>query len=258
MNHLTKIANTFQQCIRRMWLALMLLLVTWLIWAMPAAAAPTLLEKLYYDITWTGIKGGTVEQEIIDEGDAVRVVSTARTSDWVSVFFKVEDRVETLLAKAEPPHVGLPRYFRMKIREGSHRRDKEIFFDQKGLKAEYIDHINNLKLTLPIWQNTYDFYSGFFYMRSLKLDVGKSVYVNIFDSMQMWNVEIQVVKKEKLKTILGEVNTICVRPIVKSEGIFQRKGAIDIWMTDDERRIPVRMRTKVTLGSVTATLVKMN
>ena len=258
MNYLTIDANHLQSYIRHLSLVLVLSAATWLVWAMPAAAAPAVLEKLSYEITWTGIKGGTANQEIIDEGDAIRVVSTARTSDWVSVFFTVEDRVETVLTKVEPPHVGLPRYFRMKIREGSHRRDKEIFFDQKGGKAEYIDHLNNLKLTLPILQNTYDFYSGFFYIRSLKLEVGKSVYVNIFDSMKMWNVEVQVLKKEKLKTILGEVDTICVRPLVKSEGIFQRKGAIEIWMTDDERRIPVKMRTKVTLGSVTATLVKMN
>jgi hypothetical protein len=71
-------------------------------------------------------------------------------------------------------------------------------------------------------------------------------------------VEVQVVKKEKLDTVLGEINTIQVRPIMKSEGIFERKGAIDIWLTDDDRRIPVRMKTKIKIGSITATLVKVD
>jgi hypothetical protein len=223
-----------------------------------SAAALTVPEKLTYDLTWTGIKGGTATQEVIDEGNTIRVVSTARSADWISVFFPVEDRVESVLTKVAPPNIGLPQYYRMKISEGSHRRDKEILFDQKGGKADYIDHLGKMRLTLPILPNTYDFYSGFYYLRTMKLEVGKPVYVNIFDSMKMWNVEVQVLNREKLKTILGEVETIRVRPLVKSEGIFQRKGAIDIWLTDDERRIPVKMKTKVTIGSITATLVKVN
>jgi hypothetical protein len=215
-------------------------------------------EKLTYDLTWTGIKAGTATQEIIDDGNAIRVVSTVRSAAWITVFFPVEDRVESALAKVEPPLLGLPHHFRMKVREGSHRRDREIIFDQKNRKAEYIDHIGGEKATIDILQNTYDPYSSFYYLRTMKLEVGKSVFVNMLDNKKLWNVEVQVVKKEKLDTVLGEINTVQVRPIMKSEGIFERKGAIDIWLTDDDRRIPVRMKTKVRIGSVTATLVKVN
>ena len=222
------------------------------------ASALSIPEKLTYDLTWTGIKAGTATQEIIDDGNSIRVISTVRSAAWVSVFFPVEDRVESALTKVEPPLLGLPHHFRMKVREGSHRRDREIIFDQKNQKAEYIDHIGGGKATIDIPQNTYDAYSSFYYLRTLKLDVGKSVFVNMLDNKKLWNVEVQVVKKEKLDTILGEINTIQVRPIMKSEGIFERKGAIDIWLTDDDRRIPVRMKTKVKIGSVTATLVKVD
>lgn len=215
-------------------------------------------EKLTYDLTWTGLKGGTATQEIIDDGDSIRVVSTARSADWISVFFPVEDRIESILNKVAPPLIGLPQHYWMKVREGSHKRDKELTFDHKMGKAYYIDHLNGEKATIDILPNTYDAYSSFYYLRSLKLEVGKSVFVSMLDNKKLWNVEVQVVKKEKLNTILGEVNTIQVRPIMKSEGIFERKGAIDIWLTDDERRIPVKMKTKIKIGSITATLVKVN
>jgi hypothetical protein len=143
----------------------------------------------------------------------------------------------------------------MKVREGKHRRDKEIIFDHDNGKARYIDHLNGEKVELEIGKNTYDPYSSFYYLRTLPLQVGKSVFVSILDSKQLWNVEIQVLKKEKLDTILGEVNTILIKPLIKSEGIFQRKGEIYIWLTDDARRIPVKMKTKVTISSVTAALV---
>lgn len=238
---------------------LLLAVTAWVIFVVPVTAfSLSVPEKLTYDLSWTGIKAGTATQEIIDDGDSIRVVSTARSADWISVFFPVEDRIESVLVKAPPPLLGLPQHYRMKIHEGSHRRDKEILFDQKAGKAEYIDHLGREKLTLNILQNTYDFYSGFYYLRTLKLEVGKPVYINILDSKQMWNVEVQVLNKEKLKTILGVIDTIHIRPLVKSEGIFERKGVIDIWLTDDERRIPVTMKTKVKIGSVTATLVKVN
>lgn len=220
-----------------------------------SASALTVPEKLVYDMTWTGIKAGTATQEIIDEGDSIRIVSIARSADWISVFFPVEDRVESLLPKVPPPQLGLPHNFRMKVREGKHRRDKEIIFDHDKGKARYIDHLNGEKVELEIGKNTYDPYSSFYYVRTLPLQVGKSVFVSILDNKQLWNVEIQVLKKEKLDTILGEVNTILIKPLMKSEGIFQRKGEIYIWLTDDARRIPVKMKTKVTIGSVTATLV---
>jgi hypothetical protein len=222
------------------------------------ATALTVPEKLTYSLTWTGIKGGTATQEIIDEGDSIRVVSTARSADWISAFFPVEDRIEGVLFKAAPPHLGLPQRYRMKIREGSHRRDKELIFDHKSKKAEYIDHLKNEKETINILDNTYDAYSSFFYLRTMKLEVGKSVFVNILDNKKLWNVEVQVLEREKLSTILGKVETVRVRPLMKSEGIFNRKGAIDIWLTDDERHIPVKMKTKIAIGSITATLVKID
>jgi hypothetical protein len=48
---------------------------------------------------------------------------------------------------------------------------------------------------------------------------------------------------------------VVIRPILQSEGIFARTGDLHIWLTDDERRIPVMMKSKVKIGSITATLV---
>lgn len=220
-----------------------------------AASALTIPEKLVYDLTWTGIKAGTAIQEIIEEKDSIRIVSTARSADWISAFFPVEDRIESVLTKAPPPQLGLPQNFRMKVREGKHRRDKEIIFDHGKGKARYIDHRSGEKAEVEIGRNTYDTYSSFYYVRTLPLEVGKSVFVSILDNKKLWKVEIQVLKKERLKTVLGEIDTILIKPLIKSEGIFQKKGEIYIWLTDDARRIPVKMKTKVTIGSVTATLV---
>jgi hypothetical protein len=222
----------------------------------PAVWAFKVPEKLTYDLTWTGIKAGTATLEIIQNSDGMQIVSTAKSADWMSFFYTVDDRVESVLQSPQPPSlVGQPQSYRMKIREGKHRRDREVVFDLGGHSALYIDHRGGEKKNIPLHDIVFDPLSSFYYVRTMNLEVGKPVFVNILDNKKLWNVEVLVLRKEKIRTKLGSFDTIVIKPLMKSEGIFNRKGDILIWLTDDERRLPVMMRTKVVVGSVTATLV---
>jgi hypothetical protein len=185
----------------------------------------------------------------------IKIVSTARSADWISVFYPVDDRIESVLDGNHASGPGYPKLYRMKIKEGKHRRDKEVIFDRRRRIALYIDHISGEKKDFEINDNTLDTLSCFYFVRSMPLEVGKSVFINIFDSKKLWTTEVQVLRKERIKTVLGTFDTIVVKPLLKSEGIFEKKGDMYIWLTDDKRRVPVKMKTKVRVGSITATLV---
>lgn len=219
------------------------------------ASAQMIPEKLVFDLTWAGIKAGTATQEIINDNGVIKIVSTARSADWISVFFKVDDRIESVLAGTSLTGLGLPKTYRMKIHEGKTRRDKEITFNRSKRLALYVDHVNGEKKDFEINANTLDTLSSFYFVRSMPLEVGKSVFIDVFDSKRLWNTEVQVLRREKIRTVLGTFNTIVVKPLMKSEGIFEKKGDMYIWLTDDKRRVPVKMKTKVPVGSITATLV---
>ena len=222
-----------------------------------AYSAPlTVTEKFVYDLTWTGIKAGTASLELKNDGDKVKILSTAQSASWVSVFYTVDDRVESTLLKDSAESFFQPSQYRIKIREGRHRRDKEIIFDAHNSKAIYIDRLKPERKDFQVTPQVLDPLSGFYYLRLLKLSVGQPVYITIFDSKKVWNVEVQVLKKEKITLPIGKINTVVVKPLMKSEGIFYGKGEIFIWLTDDEKHIPVKMQTKVGIGSITATLVK--
>ena len=150
--------------------------------------------------------------------------------------------------------LGEPVNYRLRIREGKHRRDKEVIFNS-GNKVTYIDHINKEKHSFDVPSLIFDPLSSFYYLRTLKLVVGEPVYVTMFDSKKVWNVEVQVLRKEKVTLPTGTVDTILIKPLMKSEGIFYKKGDIYIWLTDDEKRIPVKLQTKVAIGSINALLV---
>lgn len=212
-------------------------------------------EKLVFDLTWTGVQAGTATLEIANDKGQIKIISTARSADWVSVFYTVDDRIESLLQSGQTLMLpGLPEKYRVRLREGRHRRDKEVIFDHAKQQAIFIDHRKGEKKTYRIEEKTLDPLVSFYVIRTMKLDVGKSVYVDIFDSKKLWKVEVQVLRREKITTKLGAFNTLVIKPLMQSEGIFNRKGDMYIWLTDDPNRIPVKMQTKVAVGSITATL----
>jgi hypothetical protein len=211
-------------------------------------------ERLLYDVTWTGIKAGEASLELTD-GDGLVITSTAKSAKWVSLFYTVDNRVESRLSgDAYTKGLGQPVRYRISLREGKKKRNKEVIFDHARKTASCIDHLRDEKKECELPSPAFDPLSSFYFLRTLPLEVGKSVYISVFDNRKVWNVEVQVLGKERVGVPAGEFNTIVVKPLMKSEGIFYRKGELVIWLTDDEKRIPVKVKTKARLGSVIAQL----
>ncbi len=219
------------------------------------ATALTIPERLEYDLTWAGILAGTAVLEVKDTGSDIQFISRAISSPVVTVFYKVEDTAVSSLRKV--PHKtlpGIPYNYRVKMAEGSSRKDREVIFDLKAGKATFINHLENETLSYDVGESTMDALTCFFHVRYLPLKVGTSVYAQIFDNKKYYRVEVQVLKKEEIETPLGKFNTILIKPILLTEGIFQRKGDVLIWLTDDGKRLPVLLKTKVKIGAIMATL----
>ena len=104
---------------------------------------------------------------------------------------------------------------------------------------------------------TQDALSAFYFVRTQSLNVGESFQLPQFDNGKMYNFEVRVLKKEKIKVKAGIFNTILLEPMLLTEGLFRHKGRIRVWITDDERRIPVKMSSSIIIGSVEATLTKI-
>jgi hypothetical protein len=241
------------------WLILVILCILYCVFSPDHSHAESfhIPEKLVYDLTWIGLKAGTASLEIINEEDTIKIISQAHSAKFISLFYKVEDRIESTLSQGSPlSPIGQPINYRIKIREGKHRRDKEVIFDHVKGKAHYFDYRNNEEEEFEVPSPIFDPVSGFFYFRTRELVVGEPVYITVFDNKKIWDVEVQVLRKEQVTIPAGTFDTIVVKPLLKSEGIFSRKGEVHIWLTDDERHVPVLVTLKVKIGHVTATLVE--
>ena len=235
-------------------LTLYVLLLTGL--SVAPVSALSIPERLVYDISWTGIKAGTAIQEVTHQGGEIHIVSTVHSAGWITPIFPVNDRTESVLSRSGVAEdLGLPRTYHETINEGKTHTLKEALFDQLRLTVETKDFLKKTEKSDPISARTYDSLSCVYFVRSSELVLGKSLYIDIFDCKRLWHTEVQVVRREEIRTSLGRFKTIVVKPLLKAEGFFARTGEVTVWLTDDALRIPVKMTTKVKLGSITATLV---
>ena len=95
-----------------------------------------------------------------------------------------------------------------------------------------------------------DILSAIYFIRTQPLAVGKSFEIFISDSGQVYRVPVQVVERKRMKTIFGKVNVFRVDPAIFGPDslIEQEKGQLSLWITDDQRRIPVGVKIKSDYG----------
>jgi hypothetical protein len=212
-------------------------------------------EVFRYDLTWLGFKAGEASLRFEVTDRQVKIISRAESAPWISIFYRVDDRAESILGRKVTDDGSVfwyPVRYRLRIREGRHRRDKEVIFYDQGGRAVFINHLDGERKEFDLPEGTFDPLSAFFLLRRAPLEVGVPVISRIFDSKKVWDVEVKVLRKEELDSVIGKRKTLVLKPELKSEGIFLRKGDIFIYLTDDEKRIPVMLRTKVLIGSVVA------
>lgn len=97
----------------------------------------------------------------------------------------------------------------------------------------------------------HDVVSGVYALRALPLVVGSQFEMTISDSGLIYEVPVRVTGREMQKTVLGKVMCIRIEPLLFGKGrLIEQKGRMIIWMTDDERRIPIRGRIDSVYGKI--------
>jgi len=236
-------------------------IAAWLTWPSSVALGAVLTpapyqvgERLRYELSWGIVIAGTAVLEIAERqtlaGRPVfKALHTARSNDFVSVFYPVNNRVETLLD--EETHV--PHRLLFHRREGKRKNDIEVHFDQVAHKATVTK--DGATETLDIPPQAQDTLSIIYFFRTLpSIAVGSSTFVDVHHDKKNYRLELRIEGTERLKGPLGEFDTIRILAIMPFKGLFMNEGNIRVWVTNDAARVPVLMKAKVIIGSVTATL----
>ena len=171
-------------------------------------------------------------------------VSSVPSFDWI---YKVRDHYETYMDVE-----GLfPWRFEQHIREGGYSRDFSAFFDQRNDKAK----TTGGEYKIPKYVN--DIVSAFYYARTFdysKMKVNDFIHLKNFYKDSVYNLDVKYKGKERVTVAAGTFNCIVVEPIVQKGGLFKSEGSIFVWLSDDNLKIPIKVKTKVVIGSIDADL----
>ncbi len=206
-------------------------------------------EKLSYDINYGFINAGTASMEIADvieyEGrPCYQVVTHANSNAFFSSFYKVEDRVESIVDA-----VGIYTWrFEKNLREGGYRADRQYTFDQ----FSHVVHYD--KDTIPVEPFVHDALSALYFVRTQPLESGTSLFLDNFVDGKKYKLEVRVHRRERIKVAAGTFDCVVVEPLSQAVGVFKHEGTLTVWLTDDRLRLPVLMKSRILVGSVSAEL----
>ncbi|OQW32085.1 MAG: hypothetical protein A4E20_02890 [Nitrospira sp. SG-bin2] len=179
-----------------------------------------------------------------------KLVGTAQSRPVLTAFFPVDNRVESEIDFT----TLVPKHMTFRRREGKKKEDIEYVFHQQEGTVTAVR--GGTAESLPIPVGTQDIISCLYYTRSvLPLKPGASLTMNVYHDKKNRPVEVRVEGIETIESRWGDMETARVLVIMPFHGLFMNQGNIRVWLTTDERRIPVRMKAKVILGSIVADLV---
>lgn len=207
-------------------------------------------EYLEYEVGYSFIKAGTATLEVRRKVNykgyqSLELVSTARSYPALAKLYYVEDYNYSILDAS-----GLfPWHFQKNVHEGGYQAFKAADFDQ--IKHKIYTPKDTLEASSDYVQ---DALSSLYYVRTIPLTVGQSVFLEAFSDGKKFSLEVKVVKKERVTVPAGTFRTIVVEPLLKTAGIFEHQGKIKVWLTDDRLRLPVMMKSRVLIGSISAQL----
>ncbi len=209
-------------------------------------------EKLTYEVNYGFVTAGIAEYSIpkivkLAGRDVYNVVFNVSSVSAFDPFYKVRDHYETYIDVE-----GIfPWRFEQHIREGGYSRDFSAFFDQRKGKAKTSEG----SYDIPIY--VHDIVSAFYLGRTFdysKMKVGDKVHLENFYKDKTYPLDILYRGKETISVKAGKFDCLILEPLVQEGGLFKNEGSIVIWLTNDDLKIPVKVKTKVLIGSIDAEL----
>ncbi|GGD78481.1 hypothetical protein GCM10011412_15350 [Maribacter cobaltidurans] len=211
--------------------------------------------RMHYGILNASYATLHVKNATIDSIPVYHVVGHGETTGFASIFFKVDDTYESYFDKRD----GKPYKFIRKINEGGYTKDVEINFDHEKDKAVLNDKKNNKKFNFDLQDSIQDLISAFYFLRNnyepKDLVVGEAIDLKmLYDDDGIFNFKLKYLGKEIVNTKYGKVECLKFRPLVQSGRVFKEKESLSLWVSNDDNRIPIRIKADLAVGAIKADL----
>jgi len=238
----------------RLWLPLLGLAP----FALAQNAALPAHEVLSYSIEWRLITAGKARLEWQQTHAPAQVNLKVDSIGLVSKLFRVDDTYQANLNQD-----GCAQSTLFTSQEGNRQRETRVTYDGANHKASYLER-DRAKNTVLLAKDTeiptcvHDVASGLYFLRTLNLEPGRSVNVPMSDGKKSVMAKVEAQQREDVKTPEGVFHTIRYEAYLFDNVLYKRPAHLNVWLTDDRRKLPVQIRVRMqfAIGTITLLLEK--
>lgn len=210
--------------------------------------------RIHYGIVNAGYATLEIKDATINNKKVFHAVGKGYTTGMSKFFFKVEDLYESYFDKQS----GEPYRYIRKIDEGGYTKNQEGIFDQDQNRILVKDYKRKTEKTILLSDNVQDIVSSFYYLRNHpnidKLKSGESISIDMFFDEEITKFKLKYVGRQDITTKFGTVSTMVFKPLVQTGRVFKEKESLTLWITDDNNKVPVRIKADLAVGSLKADL----
>lgn len=225
-------------------------------------------EKLTFQIKWGNVPAGEAVLEVLPVemrgGTPVyHFAMQVKTNAFLDLFYYYRNRVD---AYAEL-QMNRSLLFRQSVKTSRKTKNVTVDFDWQANLAHFqrTEAVSHTKqephvktLQTPLLPGTFDPLSAFYYTRRLALQEGVLVERPVSDGKRALRANLKVIGRETITLNGRSYDTFLVQPDLKGVNpVFEKEAgaAIQIWVSADAYRIPIKLKSKVRIGSFTGELV---
>lgn len=210
--------------------------------------------RIHYGFVNAGYATLEVKEAVKNNKKVFHVLGKGWTTGMTKFFFKVEDDYQSYFDK----QTGKPYQYVRKIDEGGYTKNQVGYFNQENHTVLVKDFKKNSEKTFVVPENVQDIVSSFYYLRNYpgidKLQKGESVSIDMFFDDETIKFKLKFLGKEDISTKFGKITCMVFRPYVQAGRVFKEEESLTVWISDDENKIPVRLKASLAVGSLKADL----
>lgn len=210
--------------------------------------------RIHYGVFNASYATMQVTESRLDGKEVYHIKGKGKSTGLLHLFFKVDDRYETYIDRTTVK----PYRFIRDIDEGGHTKDIQIDFNHDAGTAVINDKKHNKVETMNIEPSTQDMMSAFYHLRSVvdvhTLEKGDEFKLPMFFDKENFDFKLKFLGRDTIRTKFGKVPALEFRPYVQSGRVFKEEESLTVWISDDENKMPLKIKAKLAVGSLTADL----
>ena len=210
--------------------------------------------RIHYGLVTAGYATLEIKEATRNNKKVHHVLGRGYTTGITKAFFKVSDDYQSFFDR----ETGKPYQFLRKIDEGGYTKFQEGFFNQNDNSVLIKDYKHNSEKTFKVPENVQDILSSFYYLRNHpnidKLKEGENIAIDMFFDDETTKFKLKYIGKEDINTKFGKVSCMVFRPYVQAGRVFKEEESLTVWVSDDDNKVPVRIKASLAVGSIKADL----